>query len=179
MDSLKEIHQKYGKEVIFPIHPRTRKSIKKFGIKISKGIRLFDPVGFLEFSKLEKNAFCCVTDSGTIQEDSCIFKVPCVTMRISTERPETVEVGSNIVAGLNKKHIVKAVDIMINRKTNWKNPYGTPDSAKKTIHILEKRKHEILEPKVWWNHPKLSRNYSISSNVNKWKNHLIPDEIFD
>ena len=100
-------------------------------------------------------------------------------MRISTERPETVEVGSNIVAGLNKKHIVKAVDIMINRKTNWKNPYGTPDSAKKTIHILEKRKHEILEPKVWWNHPKLSRNYSISSNVNKWKNQLIPDEIFD
>ena len=179
MDSLKEINQKYGKEVIFPIHPRTRKSIKKFGIKISKGIRLFDPVGFLEFSKLEKNAFCCVTDSGTVQEDSCIFKVPCVTMRISTERSETVEVGSNIVAGLNKKHIVKAVDIMINRKTNWKNPYGTPDSAKKTIYILEKRKHEISEPKVWWNHPKINKNYSISSNVNKWKNPLMPDDIFD
>ena len=179
MDSLKEINQKYGKEVIFPIHPRTRKSIKKFGIKISKGIRLFDPVGFLEFSKLEKNAFCCVTDSGTVQEDSCIFKVPCVTMRISTERSETVEVGSNIVAGLNKKHIVKAVDIMVNRKTNWKNPYGTRDSAKKTIYILEKRKHEISEPKVWWNHPKINKNYSISSNVNKWKNPLMPDDIFD
>ena len=77
---------------------------------------MMNPVGFLEFSKLEKNAFCCVTDSGTVQEDSCIFKVPCVTMRISTERTETVEVGSNIVAGLNKNHILDAVDRMVNKK---------------------------------------------------------------
>ena len=179
IESLNELHKKYEKDIIFPIHPRTRKSIKKFGIKLSKGIRLFDPVGFLEFSKLEKNAFCCVTDSGTVQEDSCIFKVPCVTMRISTERPETVEVGSNIVAGLNKKHILKATDIMINRKPNWKNPYGKPDSAKKTIKILEERKSEILEPKVWWDHPKVQKSYAISSYLNKWKNPLFPDEVFD
>ena len=179
IESLNELHKKYEKDIIFPIHPRTRKSIKKFGIKLSKGIRLFDPVGFLEFSKLEKNAFCCVTDSGTVQEDSCIFKVPCVTMRISTERPETVEVGSNIVAGLNKKHILKATDIMINRKPNWKNPYGKPNSAKKTIKILEERKSEILEPKVWWDHPKVQKSYAISSYLNKWKNPLFPDEVFD
>ena len=179
IESLNELHKKYEKDIIFPIHPRTRKSIKKFGIKLSKGIRLFDPVGFLEFSKLEKNAFCCVTDSGTVQEDSCIFKVPCVTMRISTERSETVEVGSNIVAGLNKKHILKAADIMINRKPNWKNPYGKPDSAKKTIKILEERKSEILEPKVWWDHPKVQKSYAISSYLNKWKNPLFPDEVFD
>jgi len=179
IESLNELHKKYEKDIIFPIHPRTRKSIKKFGIKLSKGIRLFDPVGFLEFSKLEKNAFCCVTDSGTVQEDSCIFKVPCVTMRISTERSETVEVGSNIVAGLNKKHILKAVDIMINRKPNWKNPYGKPDSAKKTIKILEERKSEILKPKVWWDHPKIQKSYAISSFLNKWKNPLFPDEVFD
>lgn len=179
IESLNELHKKYEKDIIFPIHPRTRKSIKKFGIKLSKGIRLFDPVGFLEFSKLEKNAFCCVTDSGTVQEDSCIFKVPCVTIRISTERSETVEVGSNIVAGLNKKHILKATDIMINRKPNWKNPYGKPDSAKKTIKILEGRKSEILKPKVWWDHPKVQKSYAISSYLNKWKNPLFPDEVFD
>ena len=179
IESLNELHKKYEKDIIFPIHPRTRKSIKKFGIKLSKGIRLFDPVGFLEFSKLEKNAFCCVTDSGTVQEDSCIFKVPCVTIRISTERSETVEVGSNIVAGLNKKHILKAIDIMINRKPNWKNPYGKPDSAKKTIKILEERSSEILKPKVWWDHPKVQKSYAISSFLNKWKNPLFPDEVFD
>lgn len=179
IESLNELHKKYEKDIIFPIHPRTRKSIKKFGIKLSKGIKLFDPVGFLEFSKLEKNAFCCVTDSGTVQEDSCIFRVPCVTIRISTERSETVEVGSNIVAGLNKKHILKATDIMINKKPIWKNPYGKPNSAEKTIKILEEKKSEILKPKVWWDHPKIQKNYSISSYVNKWRNPLFPDEVFD
>jgi len=173
--ALEEISKKYEKPIIFPIHPRTRKSIKKFGLRISKSIKLFDPVGFLEFSKLEKNAFCCVTDSGTVQEDSCIFKVPCVTIRISTERTETVQVGSNIVAGLNRKHIVEAVDKMVNRKTNWRNPYGKPESAKKTIKILEEMKKEILSPKVWWDHPKIKKSYSISSYQKKWKNELIPD----
>ncbi len=179
LEALGELHKQYEKPIIFPIHPRTRKSIKKFKIHVPNGIKLFDPVGFLEFSKLEKNAFCCVTDSGTVQEDSFIFKVPCVTIRISTERSETVEVGSNIVTGLNKKHILEAVKIMINRKANWKNPYGKPESAKKTIKILEERKKEILSPKVWWDHPKIKKTPSISSYLNKWKNPLYPDETFD
>ena len=179
LKSLDALYKKYKKPIIFPIHPRTRRSIKKFGFKISRGTKLYDPVGFLEFSKLEKNAFCCVTDSGTVQEDSCIFRVPCVTIRISTERSETVEVGSNIVAGLNKKHILEAVDIMINRKPNWKNPYGKPDSAKKTIKILEAHKDEILSPKIWWDHPKIRTNYSISLYRSKWKNPLFPDQTFD
>jgi len=179
LETLGEIYKRYGKRVIFPIHPRTRQSIKKFNLKVPIGTTLMDPLGFLEFSKLEKNAFCCVTDSGTVQEDSCIFKVPCVTMRISTERAETVEIGSNIVAGLNKKHILQAINIMVNKKRNWNHPYGTPDSAKKTISILEKHKKEILSPKVWWDSPKIKKNYSISSYVNKWRNPLTPDSTFD
>ncbi|HEX5359120.1 MAG TPA: UDP-N-acetylglucosamine 2-epimerase (non-hydrolyzing) [Candidatus Nitrosotalea sp.] len=179
LGTLETIYKKYGKRVIFPIHPRSRASIKSFGLKVPEGTTLMDPLGFLEFSKLEKNAFCCVTDSGTVQEDACIFKVPCVTMRISTERAETVEIGSNIVAGLNKKHILESVDIMVNKKRNWKHPYGTPDSAKKTIDVLEKRKKEIISPKVWWDHPQVRKSYSVSSYVNKWKNSLLPDCTFD
>lgn len=179
LETLGVLYKKYGKKVIFPIHPRTRKSIKKFRLKIPSGIITMNPIGFLEFSKLEKNAFCCVTDSGTVQEDSCIFKVPCVTMRISTERSETVEVGSNIVAGLNKNHILDAVDRMVNKKPNWKNPYGKPQSAKKTIKILESRSNEILSPKVWWNHPKIEKNLSISEYQKSWKNKLLPDKTFN
>lgn len=178
-EALGEIYKRYGKKIIFPIHPRTRSSIKKFGLKISKGIELVEPLGFLEFSKLEKNSFCCVTDSGTVQEDSCIFKVPCVTIRISTERTETVKVGSNIVAGLNKNHILSAVDKMVNKKTNWKNPYGKPEASKKIVKILEAHKKEILSPKIWWDHPKINKSYAISSYLNKWENPLLPDETFD
>ena len=179
LESLGEIYRIYNKVVIFPIHPRSCTSIKKFKLKVPEGVKLMDPLGFLEFSKLEKNAFCCVTDSGTVQEDSCIFRVPCVTMRISTERSETVEVGSNIVAGLNKKHILEAVHKMVNKKTNWKNPYGKLNCAKKIINVLEGREKEILLPKVWWDHPKIKKSYSISSYVSKWKNPLSPDATFD
>jgi UDP-N-acetylglucosamine 2-epimerase (non-hydrolysing) len=178
LESLGELYKTYGKIVIYPIHPRSRASIKKFKLKVPDGVRLMDPLGFLEFSKLEKNAFCCVTDSGTVQEDACIFKVPCVTMRISTERSETVKVGSNIVAGLNKKHILEAVHKMVNKKTNWKNPYGRPVCAKKTMDVLENRVKEILSPKVWWDHPKIKKSYSISAYANKWKNPLLPDATF-
>ena len=179
IQALNELYKKYEKDIIFPIHPRTRKAIKQFDIKLSKGIKLLNPVGFLEFSKLEKNAFCCVTDSGTVQEDSCIFKVPCVTVRISTERSETVSVGSNIVAGLNKKHILKAVDTMVNRKNNWKNPYGKPNSAEKTVKILEEKKREILKPKVWWDHPKVQKSHEVSLYKNRWRDPLLPDGTFD
>ena len=177
LSALEQINKKYNKQIIFPMHPRTRESIKINSMKVSKGIKILDPIGFLEFSKLEKNAFCCVTDSGTVQEDACIFKVPCVTMRISTERSETVDVGSNIVAGINKNHILEAVDTMINRKTNWKNPYGTPDCSKQMIKVLQKLDSEICSPKVWWNHPQIEQDYSISQYKEKWKNPQIPDQI--
>lgn len=178
LSALEQIHKKYDKQIIFPAHPRTRAAIKKFGFKVSKGITLLDPIGFLEFSKLEKNAFCCVTDSGTVQEDACIFHIPCVTMRISTERPETIAIGSNIVSGLNKKHILDAVDKMVNKKTNWKNPYGKPDASKQMINALQKLDKEICSEKVWWNHPKLELGYIASPYHKKWKNPTIPDEIF-
>lgn len=178
LTALEEIYKKYGKPIIFPIHPRTRVSIKKFSLKVPKGIKLLEPVGFLEFSKLEKNAFCCVTDSGTVQEDTCIFRVPCVTMRISTERSETIEVGSSIAAGVNKIHILDAVNKMVNRKPDWKNPYGKPNFSKKMSKILEKLDNEICSPKIWWDSPKINSGKSISEYRTKWKNPSIPDEIF-
>ena len=177
ISALGQLYKTYEKPIIFPIHPRTRQSLTNYNIRIPKGVQLYDPLGFFEFSKLEKNAFCCVTDSGTVQEDSCIFRVPCVTIRVSTERSETVEVGSNIVAGLNKEHILSAIDIMINRKTNWKNPYGKPNSAEKTINILESHAQEICSRKIWWNHPKVHNGRSVSSYRSQWADPLYPDGI--
>jgi len=174
-----KLYKIYGKKIIIPIHPRTLKNIKKFGLQIPKGVIIIDPLGFFEFVQLEKNTFCNITDSGTVQEESCIFKVPCVTTRVSSERSETQEIGSNIIAGLNTSHIVKAVQKMVNRRRNWKNPYGGPGCAQKIVKTLQKHEKEILTPKVWWNHPKITKSYSISAYLHKWKNPYLPDGAFD
>ena len=72
-----------------------------------------------------------------------------------------------------------AVDRMVNKKHAWKNPYGKPESAKKIIKILESHRDEILSPKVWWNHPKIEKNLSISEYQKSWKNKLLPDNTLD
>jgi UDP-N-acetylglucosamine 2-epimerase (non-hydrolysing) len=84
--------------VIFPIHPRTRKMVQQFGLELCC-IRAIEPVGFLEFLQLEAGARLALTDSGGVQEEMCILGVPCVTLRENTERPETVNVGANMLAG--------------------------------------------------------------------------------
>ena len=67
---------------------------------------------------------------------------------------------------------------MVNKKPNWKNPYGKPDFSKKMVKVLEELDKEICSPKIWWDHPKISSSKSISQYKTKWKNQLIPDEIF-
>ena len=76
--------------------------MKEFNLDAPKGIRIIEPVGYLEFLQLEANSKLNITDSGGVQEESCILKVPCVTLRDNTERPETLEVGSNILVGTHK-----------------------------------------------------------------------------
>jgi UDP-N-acetylglucosamine 2-epimerase (non-hydrolysing) len=90
-----------------------------------------------------------ITDSGTVEEDLCWFRKPCVTTRISTERPETEFVGANIVSGLDAKDIAKCVEMMNERKTDWHIPYyeGT---TKRIAAILKEKEDEIMQPKKWW-----------------------------
>lgn len=116
-DGLGKIYLKFKKRIIFPIHPRTIS--KKGKIKIPKGIELIKPLGFFDFTNLEKNAFCLITDSGTVPEETLFFSIPCVTIRESTERPETIEAGSNIISGLNPENILKSVNIISKHKRNW------------------------------------------------------------
>lgn len=122
--------------IIFPLHPRTKKRLKYFGFKISPLVKVIEPLGFLDFLVLETNAFLVLTDSGGVQEETCILKVPCVTLRNSTERPETVKVGSNIVAGRTPKGIIEAVSKMLQVKRNWRNPFGDGHSGERMIDIL-------------------------------------------
>jgi UDP-N-acetylglucosamine 2-epimerase (non-hydrolysing) len=90
------------------MHPRTKSKMK--GIKIPEGVDVMAPLGFYDFNKLLANCFCVLSDSGTAPEEALFYKVPCVSLRMTTERPETVEGGANIIAGMEVSNIVEAVE---------------------------------------------------------------------
>ncbi|MBU1117752.1 UDP-N-acetylglucosamine 2-epimerase (non-hydrolyzing) [Patescibacteria group bacterium] len=138
INSLTKISEKYKHPVYFPIHPRTQKQLDLFNLKLdSKIFKILPPVGYLEMLALEKNAQLIFTDSGGIQEEACILRVPCITLRDNTERPETVDVGANIVTGLNYSNILKATQTMLATKPSWTNPFGNGDTSKKIIQITK------------------------------------------
>lgn len=124
IEALQDISKTY--HVIFSCHPRTRNKLKKFNINTT-GIEILEPLGFFDFVKLEKNAKCVISDSGTVQEECCLLNTPAVTIRDSTERPETVECGSNIVSGLEKEDILDCFNRMIKSDKIWDYPAGYKD----------------------------------------------------
>lgn len=132
------INKEFSLPVIYPIHPRTRKMLKEFKLSIPKNIKLIEPLGYLDFLLLQKNAKLILTDSGGIQEEACIMKVPCVTLRDNTERPETLIVKSNILVGTNPEKILKSAKKMLNSKRQWKNPFGNGLAGEKIIKIIKK-----------------------------------------
>lgn len=135
---LKMIAEKYEEPIIFPIHPRTSRRIKEFGLSISEQIRLIEPVGFLDFLQLEANARLILTDSGGVQEESCVLNVPCVTLRKNTERPETLIAGSNILAGVEPGDVLRCVSSMLESTRSWTNPFGDGKASMRIIENLIK-----------------------------------------
>ena len=122
--------------VVFPAHPRTRKSLEKLGLGFPRGVLPIDPVGYLEFLQLARNAKLILTDSGGVQMEACIMGVPCVTLRKSTEWVETLEVGANLTAGCEASDIVRSAKEMLVRSRVWANPFGDGTAAARTIAII-------------------------------------------
>ncbi|MDY0943736.1 non-hydrolyzing UDP-N-acetylglucosamine 2-epimerase [Priestia megaterium] len=133
------VAETYGKRVICSIHPRTKSRIKGIlELKIHPLVEFHEPFGFFDFVKLEKNALCVLTDSGTVQEECCLFHVPTVTIRKTTERPETIECGSNMLSGIDSDQIVNCVHVMVNHQKKWSYPegYDDKDVSDKVIKVL-------------------------------------------
>jgi UDP-N-acetylglucosamine 2-epimerase (non-hydrolysing) len=129
----------FQKRMICSIHPRTRSKLTREIEVEAKGLlEFYEPFSFFDFVSLEKNAFCTLTDSGTVQEESCLFHVPTVTFRNSTERPETVDCGSNIISGTTAENILTCVKTMVQQPTDWRIPkgYDDPDVSTKVIKLL-------------------------------------------
>ncbi len=106
LTGLRKVSAQFGLPVVFPMHPRTQKMVREFSLS-TEGIRVMDPVGYLEFLVLESNAALILTDSGGVQEEGCILSVPCVTLRENTERPETIDAGANILPGPSRRRFLR------------------------------------------------------------------------
>ena len=132
--ALESLAEKYGLPVIFPMHPRTQKMMDMFDIP-APGISIVQPTGYLDFLELEAQAALILTDSGGVQEESCILNVPCVTLRGNTERPETIDAGANMLAGTDAEKIVRAAGTMMDASRTWENPYGDGKAAERIVGI--------------------------------------------
>ncbi len=117
------VASQYQQPAIVSLHPRTEDKIQRFGLKIpSEAVRLVKPLGFFDFVALEKNARCVITDSGTVQEECCILGIPNVTIRDVTERPETIQCGSNILSGAEPEMILGSVEAALTCEKGWTPP---------------------------------------------------------
>lgn len=136
--ALGEVHAAFSREVIYPMHPRTKSKLGS--IEIPKGVRIMDPLGFFDFNRLLMDSFCIISDSGTAPEEAYFYKVPCVSLRMTTERPETIEGGAHIVAGMDPQNIVESVRTAVAQE--WGGRYDleegfTPSSV--VINLLRSR----------------------------------------
>lgn len=142
IDSIGLLSSQYqGFEILFPMHPRTAKRLSQTGLmgKIQSipNLRLIQPLGYLDFLLLISHATLILTDSGGIQEEACILRVPCVTLRENTERPESITVGANMLAGLEPERVLKAAKEMTGRHRDWPNPFGDGRASCRIVDIVQ------------------------------------------
>jgi UDP-N-acetylglucosamine 2-epimerase (non-hydrolysing) len=138
VEALEVLHDKFGLPVICSVHPRTRARMAEFGVGTANaGLRFLEPFGFFDFVRLEREAFCILTDSGTVQEEACLLGTPNVTIRDVTERPETLECGSNILSGTEPDDVARAVDLVTSGHGRWAPPpeYVVPNVSDIVLRI--------------------------------------------
>jgi len=111
--AMEELIKRYQLDIIYPMHPRTKSKLNS--IDVPEGVRIMPPLGFYDFNCLLKGSFCVLSDSGTAAEEGLFYKVPNVTLRMVTERIETIESGATIVSGMNVKNIVESVTTAVSQ----------------------------------------------------------------
>jgi len=143
LEALEELGQRCP--LIFPVHPRTRKVIAATGVQVDPGkVRMLDPLGYLDFLKLMKHCRLVLTDSGGIQEETTVLGIPCLTIRENTERPITIELGTNVLVGTSKKRIVEEGNKILDGKGKKGRVPELWDgrAAARIVRVLEEYFHE-------------------------------------
>ena len=134
---LAEVGREHRAPVLVSVHPRTADKVQQFGLDTAD-LRMLTPLGFFDFVKLEKHARAVLSDSGTVQEECAIFGVPNVTLRDVTERPETIECGSNVLSGGAPADLQRALNVALSTGADWAAPaeYTVPQVSRTIAKIL-------------------------------------------
>ena len=152
MNSLNKVAEKYNMPIIFSTHPRTAKRIKESGIKLNPLIRNLEPLGFFDYVNLQKHAYCVLSDSGTVPEESDILNFPGISMRTSTERPEALDAGSIVLGGINERDILNSIELAVNsreeREDNLVRDYKDTNVSLKVVKIIQSY-YNIINNRTW------------------------------
>lgn len=156
INALNSLAEQYQLPLVYSVHPRSRKRIEKYGFKFHPLVRQLRPFGFFDYNNLQMNAFCVLSDSGTLSEESAILGFPAVLIRTSTERPEAVDKGSIVMGGITQTSIMQAVALcreLRNRSSRFSGipDYQDEDVSKKVVTLIQSLTH-IVDNVVWRKH---------------------------
>jgi len=153
MNAINEVAKVYDFPIIYSCHPRSKKFIELRGFKFHKNVVIHNPLGFFDYNKLQKNAYCVISDSGTLPEESAYFHFPAVSIRTSTERPEALEKGVFTIGSITSDQIFQAVDMVVKMQENGDfassvSAYVDTNVSAKVVRLIQSYTY-IINKMVW------------------------------
>ena len=156
MNAINSIAEKYGMPIIYSTHPRSRKFIEKREFKFHPLVKNLEPFGYHDYNKLQKNAYCVLSDSGTLSEESAMLGFPGVLIRTSTERPEVLDKGTIVIGGIKEEDVKQAVELAISMYENSEETVEASDYADSNVSVkvikLIQSYTKIVNETVWLKH---------------------------
>ncbi|MCR4591325.1 MAG: UDP-N-acetylglucosamine 2-epimerase (non-hydrolyzing) [Lachnospiraceae bacterium] len=156
MNAVNAIAEEYQMPVIYSTHPRSRKFIEKRGFKFNPLVQSLEPFGYLDYNKLQKNAYCVLSDSGTLSEESAMLDFPGVLIRTSTERPEVLDKGTIVIGGIKEDDVKQALDLAVSMYENREETVEAADYADSNVSVkvikLIQSYTKIVNETVWLKH---------------------------
>lgn len=153
MNAVNAMAEKYDMPILYSCHPRSKKYIEQRNFKFDKRVIQHKPLGFFDYNKLQQNAFCVVSDSGTVPEEGAYFGFPAVSVRTSTERPEAMDKGVFIIGSISTEEVIQAVDLAVYMHANGDDAVDVPayvekNVSSKVVKIIQSYTR-IIDKMIW------------------------------
>ncbi len=153
MNAVNAMAEKYDMPILYSCHPRSKKIIEQRGFKFDKRVIQHQPLGFFDYNKLQQNAFCVVSDSGTVPEEGAFFKFPAISIRTSTERPEAMDKGVFVIGSITSEQVLQAVDLAVEMHRNGDDACTVPaysdDNVSTKVVKLIQSYTGIINKVIW------------------------------